>query len=210
MKIKIAIVDDCEKIRRMTAALLNLEHDFVVVLQAENGKIFLEQLETTMPDLVLLDIRMPEMCGLKTSVRLKELYPNLKIIAYSQYDFESNIIEMNIRGVKSFIGKNDEPEELFKEIRTVFTGGAYMTDRSTTIIQKYLAYKHNIVCPINVDDTELSLIKKLCQGLSSKEIGDIICKSPRTVEKYRDDLYRKFQVSSKEELIATVVKFGLV
>lgn len=210
MKIRIAIVDDCQKYCKAIARVLHLEDDFRVIMQAGNGFELLDQLLTITPDVILLDIRMPEMDGMDAADRVRELYPGLKIIAHSQYDFESNIIEMNMRGVKSFIGKEDRPEELTKAIRIVHNGGVYMTDRAAEIIQKYLTNSYKRSCPVRVNEFELKLLKSLCQGLSSTAIAEIICKSPRTVEKYREDLYRKFEVKSKEELISFVVKWELV
>jgi DNA-binding NarL/FixJ family response regulator len=210
-KIRLAIVDDYELFRNELTKLIHLENDLQVVLKAENGKRLLSQLKTIAPDIILMDIRMPEMDGIEATIHVKELYPKIKIIALSQYDQEANIVEMNRLGVKSFIGKTDDTDELLKAIRIVSSGGVYMTSRSAAIVQKYL---HQPIakktCPVNVNDLELSLLKYFCKGLSSTAIGDILHKSPRTVEKYRNDLYQKFQVHSKEELIVLVTKRGLV
>lgn len=122
-KIKLAIADDSEKFRKAIIRLIHFEHDLEVILEAENGVDLITQLETGSPDVILMDIRMPVMDGIVATDKIKQLYPHLKIIAYSQYDQEENIIKMNIHGVKSFIGKEDEPEELLKAIRIVHDGG---------------------------------------------------------------------------------------
>ena len=108
-KIKIAIADDHEKSRYALTKFIHLETDLEVVLQVENGVQLMEMLKTVTPDIILMDIRMPKMNGFEASEIVKKTYPDIKIIAFSQYDFETNIIEMNIRGVKSFIGKEDDP-----------------------------------------------------------------------------------------------------
>jgi DNA-binding NarL/FixJ family response regulator len=208
-KIKLAIAEDCEAYRKTIKKFIHLENDLEVILEAENGLHLLEQLKTTTPDIILMDIRMPEMGGVEATDRIKELYPDLKIIALSQYDFEKNIIEMNIHGVKSFIGKDDDLEELFKAIRTVNGGGVYMTDRSASIIQRSLTAilgtsEENIPAqnfPDNLSEIEITVHKYICKGLSSTDISKIIHKSHRTVEKYRNDLYQKLRVNNKKELI---------
>ena len=85
-----------------------------------------------------MDIRMPKMDGIIATEKVREFYPNIKIIAYSQYDYEANIVAMYSKGVKSFVGKDDGPEELLKAIRTVHGGGAYMTDMAMEIVQRKL------------------------------------------------------------------------
>lgn len=209
-KIKLAIADDSEKVRKAIIRLIQLENDLEVILEAENGLHLLEQLRTTTPDVILMDIRMPVMNGIEATDYIKKLYPDQKIIAFSQYDQEENIIEMNIHGVKSFIGKGDDIEELFKAIRIVHDGGIYMTTRSAQIVQNYLKRATaETKCPYELTEQESKLLKGICQGLSSTELAELIHKSPRTVEKYRLDLYKKFNVTNKEQLISKVSKWCL-
>jgi len=161
-----------------------------------------------------MDIRMPLMNGIEASLILSQLYPSIKIIAFSQYDQEENIIEMNIHGIKSFIGKEDNPDELFKAIRIVYSGGVYMTDRAAKIVQNYLSriggVQNSKVNLPEITDSERKLIKDIVNGLSSSEIGRSIGKSHRTVEDMREKVYRKFNVNSKEQLIAIVSRHNLV
>lgn len=213
-KIKLAIAEDCEKFRKAIIRFINKENDLEVILEAENGIHLLEQLKTKTPDVILMDIRMPVMDGIEATDKINEFYPHLKIIAYSQYDQEENIIKMNIHGVKSFIGKEDEPEELFKAIRIVHDGGVYMTDKAALIVQHYLSEISSTNAEDfissefenNLSETELLVLKSICKGLSSTDISKIIHKSHRTVEKYRNDLYQKFKVSNKKELIEKAMK----
>ena len=209
-KIKLAIADDHEKFRRAIIRTIHLENDLEVIIEAENGIDLLKRLETKLPDIILMDIRMPIMNGIEATDQIKELYPHQKIIAYSQYDLEENIIQMNIHGVKSFIGKEDEPEELFKAIRIVYNGGVYMTSHSAQIVQNYLK-KSSIMqkCPYELTELDRKLLKGICDGLTSTELAEIIYKSPRTVEKYMSDLYRKFNVRNKVHLIKTVSNWDI-
>lgn len=209
-KIRLAITEDNEKFRSAIIRLINMEDDLEVVLQANNGKHLLELLNTVIPDIILMDIRMPVMDGIETSARVKELYPNLKIIAFSQYDQADNIITMNINGVKSFIGKEDDSEELFRAIRIVYKGGVYMTDRSAEIVQRYLSNKNQIAQPPKLNDFQQSLLIAICKGQSSTEIGRTLNKSCRTIEEHRENLYRKFGVRTKEELLREVYKHNFV
>lgn len=210
-KIKLAVVDDCEKFRNAITKIIHLENDLEVVLQAENGEQLLELLKTATVEVILMDIRMPKMDGFEASEKVKQLHPNVKIIAFSQYDLEANIIEMNIKGVKSFVGKEDEPEELFKAIRTVSSGGVYMTNRSAEIVQRYLSNISKFLnhLPSTLCDHEKILLKMIVEGLTSRQIGKKLAKSHRTVDDMRNQLYLKFNVKSKEQLIALASRWSL-
>jgi DNA-binding NarL/FixJ family response regulator len=209
-KIKIAIVDDNKQFRNAIKTLFKTERDSEIILEADNGARLLEQLETEQPEIILMDIRMPKMNGIETSKKVIELYPQIKIITFSQYDYESNIVQMYIIGVKSFIGKDDRPEELLKAIRTVYTSGSYMTDMATEIIQRHLTYKAKESNNIHLlDEHDKALVKMIIKGQSSVEIASKINKSPRTVDKMRERLYEKFNITCKEQLIALASKWDL-
>jgi DNA-binding NarL/FixJ family response regulator len=209
-KIKIAIADDNKQFRNSIKTLFKTERDLEIIFEADNGVQLLEQLKTEQPEIILMDIRMPKMNGMETSKKVIELYPKIKIITFSQYDYESNIVQMYIIGVKSFIGKDDRPEELLKAIRTVYTSGSYMTDMATEIIKRNLAYKAKESNNIHLlDEHEKDFIKMIIKGLSSVEIATKINKSPRTVEDMRKRLYSKFNIDCKEQLIALASKWNL-
>ena len=210
-KIKIALADDNKQFRNAIKTLFKTQRDLDIVFEADNGVQLLEQLKTEQPEIILMDIRMPKLNGIEASKKVLELYPKIKIITYSQYDYESNIVQMYIVGVKSFIGKDDRPEELFKAIRTVYTSGSYMTDMATEIIQRHLAYKAKESNNIHLleNEQEKQLVKMIVKGLSSREISAKINKSSRTVDKMRERLYLKFNINCKEQLIALAVKWNL-
>jgi DNA-binding NarL/FixJ family response regulator len=212
--IKLGIAEDSKQFREAIKRLIHTEKDIEIILEAVNGCDLLEKLGRVEPDIILMDIRMPLMNGIEVSLILRKRYPSIKIIAFSQYDQEENIIEMNIHGVKSFIGKEDDHEELFKAIRIVYSGGVYMTDRAAGIVQKHLSRiggaEHSKVNLPAISESERKLIKDIVGGLSSSEIGKTIGKSHRTVEDMREKIYRKFNVDNKEQLIAIVSKANLV
>ena len=157
-----------------------------------------------------MDIRMPEMNGIDASKKVKELYPKIKIVAFSQYDYESNIVQMYIISLNSFIGKCDSTDELIKAFRTVHTSGSYMTDLATEIVQRHLAYKAKESNNLHLlEEDEKVLVKMIIEGLSSNQIILKINKSPRTVDKMRERLYYKFGIRCKEQLIALASKWNL-
>jgi len=211
-KIKIAIADDEFPIRRSISVLISEEKDMEIVIEAENGTYLIEQLTTIKPDIILMDIEMPEMNGVKATEKINELYPDIKIIILSLYDREEYIIDMNIRGAKSYLskellfryeGKEQGRQEFLTAIRAVHNGGVYMTAKAAKIVQQNLSIESP--CP-DLTDEQIELLKGICDGQTSKQIGDTICKSPRTVEKHRLKIYKDFGVRNAVQLAAKLPK----
>lgn len=205
-KIKLAIAEDHESTRKAMVLLLKLESAFEVVLLAENGIELLEKLKHIELDIILMDIRMPKMDGIKATECVLELYPEIKIIAVSLYDFESNIVKMFMLGVKSFIGKKDRPDELFKAIKIVHQGGAYMTERSFEIIQRNLSLVNSNIDKLDLSQDDKAIINMILEGLTSKQIGEKLNKSHRTIEDTREKLYVKLRINNKMQLVALAAK----
>jgi DNA-binding NarL/FixJ family response regulator len=157
-----------------------------------------------------LDIRMPLMNGMEAATRMLERNPRFKIIALTQYDLEENIVGMYIRGVSNFLSKNVNIDELVLAIQTVHSGGSYLNETANAIIRRNLAASLPKSTSLTLSELESQLLKLLSDGCSSTEIGDKLCKSPRTIEKYRNELYHKFGVSNKEQLIHSAAKQSLI
>jgi len=201
-KIQVGIVDDHQKYRNEIVDLLNSQSDIVVNVVADNELQLLLQLEKVTPEIILIDLAMLKAADILVELWSKQ-YPDLKIIALSEFDYEKNIIEMYKAGVKSFLRKDDSPNDMLRVIRIVYGGGAYLTDFAMQIIRNQLTKETlNVnMLGIELSEAEGQVLKYVCDGLSSTDIGDRINKSHRTVEKYREELYRKLNVTSKKELI---------
>lgn len=207
--IRIALTDDHLLFRNSVKKLLSEDANIQIVIEASDGYDLIEKLNYEKPDIILMDIRMPKMDGFIATENILRLYPDIKIIAFSQFDIEKNIVKMNALGVKSFVGKH-QTEELTRAIKIVFEGGVYMPDEVAHILSSYLANSITQPCPVYPHEYEKQLIRAVSQGKSSKEISKLIFKSPRTVEKYREDLCRKFGVKTKEEMIVLAVEWGIL
>jgi DNA-binding NarL/FixJ family response regulator len=124
-KIKLAIADDSLQLQKALVTVFEAEKDFELVLRANNGLDLLAKLKvvTCLPDIILMDIQMPEMSGIDATKHIHKHYPSIKIIAFSQFDNEPNVLKMYSLGVKSFIGKDDGMDTLFNAIKVVHGGG---------------------------------------------------------------------------------------
>jgi two-component system, NarL family, response regulator NreC len=207
-KIKVAIADDHEQFRNAIKMALAIEPAIEVILEAKNGKELIDQLPTHQPDIILMDIQMPVMDGIEATKAVMATYPHLKIIALSLFDNELNIVKMNALGVKSFIAKEDALV-LPKAINIVYEGGVYLPNEVAAKLQTYLSATVAKTLPVDFTDAELTLIRMIVQGKTSRQIGDKIYKSHRTVEDMREKLYLKLQITTKQQLVVLATKWGL-
>lgn len=198
-KIRLAVLDDHKMFRQATHRLLISESDITVVTEASDGFDLLQKLEKNQVDIVLMD-------GITATFKVLKLFPNSKIIAFSQYDYETNILKMYSLGVKCFISKGGDPKELFKAIRIVHNGGTYITDEFSEIIKRNLIRKEYALHQnqFNFSEKENEMLRMIIGGYTSKEIGDRLNKSHRTIEDHREKLYNRLGVKNKLELIAMV------
>ena len=128
-KIKVALVDDHVLLRNGLAGLVNSLDNYTVVFEADNGIDFQKKIKNgNVPDLVLMDINMPEMDGFATAQWLKQTYPLTKVLALSMYDNENSVIRMFKAGAKGYILKDSEPSELRAALDSIMTKGYYYSE----------------------------------------------------------------------------------
>jgi len=208
----IALVDDHVLLRTGLANLLR-DLDFTILVEANNGDDFIEKLKgQLLPEVVLLDVNMPQKDGFETALWLKKNHPDVKILALSMYDDEYAIIKMLQNGAKGYILKDSDPTELKRAINALLTKGFYYSELITgslihTISQKDEDNNPNVS---GLNARELEFLKLGCSEMTYKEIADKMCVSPRTVDGYRDDLFDKLGVKSRVGLVLFAIKNGIV
>ncbi|NOS55692.1 MAG: response regulator transcription factor [Cyclobacteriaceae bacterium] len=210
--IQIGIVDDHAIFRKtLVEALSSLCGSYLeLVLEARDGIDLLNQLKDKRPQIILMDISMPNMGGIEATLRVRDLYPHIRVIVYTEFDLEDNIIEMHKLGVKSFLDKQQSIDEVVKAIQIVSEGGFYFPEPVAKIWENYIKQLHKQQGNIKLDKKELQLLKMICEGKSSIEIGNTLNKSPRTIEEHSANLRRKFNVANKEQLIVLAAKNNFI
>ena len=210
----VVLADDHTLLRNGLSSLVQT-FGHTVLFEADNGKDFTAKLNVeALPDIVLLDINMPEMDGYETAQWLKTNHPDIKVLALSMYDNETSIIRMLKCGAKGYILKDSEPAELRAAINAIMDKGFYYSD----LVSGKLMHAINKMdddgnglkklAPLN--DRETDFLKYTCTELTYKEIADKMYVSPRTIDGYRDALFDKLQVKTRVGLVMYAIKNSIV
>lgn len=210
----LVLTDDHILLRNGLAELVkSLGH--TVLFEADNGKNFIAKLDSKLlPDVVLMDINMPEMDGFETANWIKNNHPEIKVLALSMYDNETSIIRMLKCGAKGYILKDSEPAELKSAIAAVMDKGFYYSDlvsgKLMHAINKLDDESDGLKSLVPLNDRETDFLKHTCSELTYKEIADKMFVSPRTIDGYRDALFEKLQLKTRVGLVMYAIKNGIV
>ncbi len=209
---RVTIVEDHQLIASAIADMIN-HQDFVgfkVDGIYHNGKELIAHLDhaSFLPEIILLDISMPVMDGYETASLVKEKFPEIRVLVLSQHDNEESIIKMIQRGAKGYLLKNATRDDLKEALTTIVTNDYYLDKRSRDYLIN--AIKEPKESESNLNELQLEFLKYAATEMSYQEIGDKMCKSHRTVEKYRDQLLQKFGLKTRIGLVVYAIKHGLI
>lgn len=218
-QIKIAIADDETLFRKGIIGLLETESSFSLLFEAENGKELLQLLHkfstTTMPDVILMDLKMPEMNGVESTRHIKEYYPDIKIIALSSYFSKSFILNMLDAGVVAYLPKDCQKNELHQAIQQVYTKGYYYSEYVMELINENLI--HGPKSQVKSTFDKLYLTKKekevlalICAQYTTQEIAEKLFISPRTVDGHRNNLLQKTGCKNTAGLVVFAIQSGII
>lgn len=211
--LKICVVDDHEIFRDGLKFLLSQIFGYEVVGEASNGKEFLDLTNHIVPDIVLMDISMPEMDGIAASEEAVKKIPGIKIIALSSYGDELYYYKMVKAGVAGFVQKKSGKDELEKAIRTVANGDNYfppqMLQRIIIKMGQPLTHPISRTSPV-LSRREKEILRLICQGYSNNEISRKLFISPKTVDNHRTNLLSKTSSRNTANLVMFAIKNNLI
>jgi two-component system, NarL family, invasion response regulator UvrY len=213
MKQKVALVDDHALLRNGLAGLVT-DLGYTVLFEADNGKDLLAKLDkSNLPDLVLLDINMPEMDGYDTALWLKRNQPDIKVLALSMYDDENAIMKMLKNGARGYILKDSEPGELRAALDAIVNKGYYYSELVTGKLIHSMNKADDEAAAGNtskLNEREIDFLKLACSELTYKEIAAQMHLSPRTIDGYRDALFEKLNIKTRTGLVIYAIKNGII
>ncbi len=212
-QIKIGLVDDHILVREALGNIIKSFDEFDISLMAVNGKDFIDKLnKSNVPEILLLDLSMPEMDGHDTIHWLSKNHPEIKILVLTMYDAES-LIHLIKAGVRGFLKKDVPPAELKHALQCVHANGTYCSNTVTGRLfnlMKEQGSKNSAWGTVILNENEISFLKLASSEMTYKEIARIMEISPRTVDNYRDALFIKLNVKSRVGLAMYAVKSGIV
>lgn len=212
--IKLAIADDHKIFRNGLKAALEDCADFTLMLEASNGKELIGQLVDKKPDVILMDIKMPEMDGMQTTAYVSQHYQDIKILALSMHNEDKYIVDMMKAGASGYLLKNAEPEEIIDAISTVYNKGFYFNEHLSVTLIKQLVNKNQgeprSIDGVELNDREIEILRLVCQEYSNQEIADKVFLSVRTVEGYRARLFEKTGSRNLVGLVIFAIKRGII
>ncbi|MGJ7031354.1 response regulator [Niabella hirudinis] len=207
--VSIAIVDDHAMLRKGLSNILGEEDDFSVVLEADNGRQFIEAIahKNLQPEVVLLDVHMPEMDGYETALWIEQHLPLAKVLVLSMNDDEEMVIKMLRCGAKGYILKDADPPELFRAIRDISADGYHLSKLVTgKLLFTMNRSKDEPGNPIKLSAREKEFLGLCCSDLTYKEIADRMFVSARTIDGYRDSLFEKLEQKSRVGLVLYAIR----
>lgn len=209
----IILVDDHSLFRLgIKSALDSKSPDICIVGEAPDGKTLFDLLQTTTADIVLLDIFLPDMNGVEITRRLRQEYPQIKILIIS-VENTADIMQVLLEiGIDGFISKQQGTgEELAEAIRTIMSGMEYFgKDIASMIYNIYVSKRKNTGVLIEFTEREREIIFLCRDGLQSKEIADRLCISPRTVDAHKNNIFKKLGINSTMEMVQYALKHGII
>ncbi len=213
--ITIGLVDDNPTLLRNISQNLSIFDEVLVLFKANGGFDALDKLNNHQPNVMLMDIEMPNMDGIETTRRIREMYPDIKVMMLSVLDREDKIFEAIKAGASGYLTKDEKPSKIVAAIEELMEGGAPM---SPTIAIKTLQILRsqqlneqkieNYQSPeeFNLSKREVEILEKVATGLTYNQIADQLFISAKTARKHIENIYQKLHVHSKLEAVAVAQK----
>ena len=209
VEIKFAIADDHKIFRDGIKMALKYKYSLKLSWEAEDGKDLMEKMRISCPDVLLMDIRMPEVDGINAIPILRKEYPNLKIIVLTMYDDQEMITKMMEMGANAYLTKTTDPEEIYQAILTCNQDEFYFNDLVNKAVISKLQSRRTIrkLYPalVRFSEKEIGILKLLAEDKTTEEISKVVFLSPRTIETIRQNMKSKVGVKT----IAGLIVYGM-
>ena len=219
-KINIVLADDHVLVRNGIKAMLESDNQIEVIGEASNGAEALATSKELKPDILVLDIRMPEMNGLEAAARLKEFSPATKAVILSMHDSEEYVLQALDAGAFGYLLKDTDRNEFLKALKQVYSGNKYFSGAVSNVLANRLLNTKPAATirtsepaghdPYHLTKREKEILRMIIDGKSNKDIADSLDKSVRTIETHRFNIMKKMEVSNAIDMVNKAVKENIV
>ncbi len=214
MKTRLLLVDDHAVVRTGLRMLLEGESDIEIIGEADNASDALNQISQLQPDVVLMDIGLPDMSGIEATRRIKQLAPAIAVVALTIHEDEEYFFKMLDAGASGYVPKRAAPEELLTAIRVSAQGEVYLyPSLAKLLVKDYLTqslHPKNQATLNGLTPRENEVLTLLADGESNAEIAEQLSISPKTVARHRENIMGKLNLHSRTELVKYAVRKGII
>jgi DNA-binding NarL/FixJ family response regulator len=215
-KIKIFLVDDHQLVRDGIKALLSGINDIIITGEASSGNELLEKIEGSMPDMLLMDISLPDISGIELTRQFNIKYPRIKVLILSMYTNEDFIFNALKAGARGYLPKNTSRQELLDAIYAVNLGQEYFgASISKIILKSYVRHASERSTPVQdlqdlLSAREIEILKLYAEGCNNKEISGKLDISIRTVESHKNHIVKKLGLKSTVDMVKFAIKNNII
>ncbi|MFQ5418869.1 MAG: response regulator [Anaerolineae bacterium] len=208
--IKLLLVDDHILVRSGLRMLLESQEDIEILAEAESGAEAVEKVKALQPDIVLMDVMMPEMNGIEATRKIKETAPETAVLALTMYEDDQYFFEMLKAGASGYVPKRAAPDELITAIRTVRRGDVFLyPSLATRLVQDYVKEEEREQIP-ELTAREQQVLVLVAEELNNNDIGGRLEISAKTVARHRENIMHKLNLHSRTALVKYAIQKGLI
>jgi two-component system response regulator NreC len=212
--INLILVDDHEVVRTGLKMLLDEQPDMVIVAETDTGERAIKLVDEYHPDVVVMDITLPDMSGIKVTERIKSKYPDVAVVALTIHDDEQYFFKMLQAGASGYVPKRAAPEDLISAIRAAYAGETYLyPSLAKALVSDFVGRKsegQNQETLNGLTSREQEVLEKLAQGLTNEEIADELLISKHTVARHRENIMHKLNLHNRSELVKYAIRKGII
>jgi two-component system response regulator NreC len=214
MTTRLLLVDDHAVVRSGLRMLLGAEADVEIVGEAGTAAEAIEKAGEFAPDVILMDIGLPDLSGIDATREIKKRFPRISIVALTIHEDEEYFFKMLEAGASGYVPKRAAPEELLRAIRAAASGEVYLyPSLAKLLVTDYLSQDHPAEEKAQMDgltEREHQVLTYLAEGTSNEEIAVSLVISPKTVERHRENIMRKLNLHSRSELVRYAIRKGII
>lgn len=212
--IRIGIAEDNVNLRKSLLNTISIFEEVELLFVAVNGIEVLDYLSNHSPDLILMDINMPGMNGIEATKKVKENYPDVKVMMLTVFDEDDKIFASILAGASGYLLKDEKPAKLIEAIEECIDGGAPMSPiiatKALALLRGQQAEKTKNAEDYGLTKRELEILQKTSSGLTNNQIAEELFISPKTVRKHIENIYQKLQVHNRVEAVNVAMRDKLI
>jgi len=215
MTIRLLLVDDHAVVRSGLRMLLGSEKDVEIAGEAGTAAEAIEAAGQVMPDVILMDIGLPDLSGIDATREIKKRFPKVAIVALTIHEDQEYFFKMLEAGASGYVPKRAAPEELLTAIRAAATGQVYLyPSLAKLLVRDYLSQDHASDAKSKLDgcltEREREVLTHLAEGAGNDEIASALVISPKTVERHRENIMHKLNLHSRSDLVRYAIRKGII